>query len=231
MLDQQDGHAAGRQLHQEIAELVALAVIEPGRGFVEQEQSGPGGQAAGQLEQPGLPGGQRVGRLLGQVRESDLRQGVVSHRRGVRTIARPTPTDLGRGEDVLADRQGAEDLEALEGAGDPEAGPLVRLDPGHVGPVEEDAPGVDGLQPGDGVEAGRLAGAVGPDEAGDHARIDGEVDAAQSVHAAESHLSFRYLEQRHRHPPNRSGSLSRGREPGFSLFLFPGQRPDLSSQK
>ena len=59
--------------HEQVAELLALGVVEPGRRLVEEEQAGPGGQGAGQLEQPGLAGGQRVGRPVGQMASSPTR--------------------------------------------------------------------------------------------------------------------------------------------------------------
>ena len=42
--------------------------------------------------------------------------------------------------------------------------------------VDGQATGVDGLQPGQGAEHGRLAGAVGTEEGHDLAGVDGEVD-------------------------------------------------------
>ena len=153
VLDQSTPIPASASWHQEVAQLVALGVVRPGGGLVEQEEAGPGGQGAGQLEQPGLAGGQGVGRLRRPGAQSDQGQDCVGHRRGVGTIAGPAAADLGRGQDVLAHGEGAEDLEALEGAGDPEAGPLVRLEPGQVRAVEEDAAGAEALQAADGVEA------------------------------------------------------------------------------
>ena len=110
--------------------------LEARGGLVEQEQARPGGERPGQLEQAGLARRQRVGGAVGQVRQPDQRQDAVGVGGGVGAVARPAAPDLGGGEHVLAHRQRAEDLEALEGAGDPEPGPLVRLEPVHVGAVE-----------------------------------------------------------------------------------------------
>ena len=130
---------ASGQLAEQVAELLALGVAQPRGGLVEQQETGPRGQGPGELEQAGLARGQRVGGPGGQVGEADEGEDGVGVGGGVGAVVRPAAADLGCGQDVLADREGAEDLEPLEGPGDAEAGPLVGLEAGHVGAVEGDA--------------------------------------------------------------------------------------------
>ncbi len=205
MLHQQNAHPGLGQLAEQVAQLLALGVVEAGGGLVEQEQARPGGQGAGQLEQAGLAGGERVGRPVGQVGQPDQGQHAVGVGRGVGAVPGPAPADLCGGQDVLPDRQRAEDLEPLERAGDAQSGALMRLEPGHVGVVEGDPATVEALKAADRVEARGLARPVGADQARDHAGVDVEVDAAQRVHASKSNFSFRHLQKRHRSPPLRSG--------------------------
>ena len=72
--------------------------------------------------------------------------------------------------DVLAGGEGAEQLEALEGAGQAEPRPAVGLHPGDVGVEQVHGAPVRRLQPADDVEQGRLARPVRPDQPGDRAR-------------------------------------------------------------
>ena len=219
VLDEQDAHAALGQLAEQVAELLALRVAQPRGRLVEQEEARPRGQRPGQLEQAGLPGGQGVGRPAGQRRQPDQGEDGVGVGTGVGPVVRPATADLRGGQDVLTDREGAEDLEPLEGAGDAQPGPLVGLEPGHVGAVEGDPTGVDGLEAANGVEARGLAGSVGADEAGHGARLDREVDPAQRVHAAESNLGFRHFQKRHSVSPQCGWAGSQGERPRASSFF------------
>ena len=61
---------------------------------------------------------------------------------GVRPDVELGPLDLGRHLHVLPGRQGPEQLQPLEGPAQAEAGPHVRLGPGHVvGPQSDRSPG------------------------------------------------------------------------------------------
>ena len=190
MLDQQDRHAgAGQPGRAGVGEGLGLGLVQARRRLVEQQQPRAAGERAAQLDQPGLAGRQLVGPGvatsptptssmsasvssltgiaprseagrdepgLGQQRELALRR---------LRVAAPAPAQLGPDEDVLARRQRPEQLEALERAGDAGLRPLVGPQPGDVVAAEPDPPRRGGLEPGDHVERGRLAGAVGPDEA------------------------------------------------------------------
>ena len=101
-------------------------------------------------------------------------------------------------EHVLEHGHRPEELDVLEGAGDPLptilcAGAL-RIDE----PVEEYLAGVRLVQARDDVERGRLAGPVRPDEARDVPFLDVERDAVESDDAAEAQRDVPYLEEGHR---------------------------------
>src|SRR5207244_4712111 len=68
---------------------------------------------------------------------------------------------------VLRHREGGEDAGVLERASQPDGGPAIGAPAGDVGPVQDDASGVEGQDAGDEVEDRRLASAVGPDETQD----------------------------------------------------------------
>ena len=93
--------------------------------------------------------------------------------------------------EVVAQREVlVDDLDA-EGGGCP-CGPCTL----HRLAVEDVLTGVEGVDAGDALDQGALAGAVVADQRGDLARRDVEVDAAQHVHGAEALLDPAQAEQR-----------------------------------
>ena len=63
--------ALGGQLAQQLAERLGLGLVQARGRLVEQQQPRVAGQAAGQLEQPGGAGRDRVGALVGVRRDAD----------------------------------------------------------------------------------------------------------------------------------------------------------------
>src|SRR5262249_9672386 len=93
--------------------------------------------------------------------------------------AGPRPAVPGH-PDVLPHGELPEEPDVLEGAADAEAGPGVGRQPRDPAPAEDDLTRAGGIQAADGVEDGRLAGAVGTDDREDRAvphrerhRLDG----------------------------------------------------------
>ena len=86
---------------------------------------------------------------------------------------------------MLAQRELVEEAGDLEGAGDPERRDLLGLLAGDVLAVEDDLARGRGEEPGEEVEEGRLAGAVGAHEGVDRAGPDDEVDLGDGPEAAE----------------------------------------------
>jgi hypothetical protein len=71
---------------------------------------------------------------------------------------------------------------------DPELRRGDRVGVRDVTAVEDDRAGARVDQPGDGLEQGRLAGAVGPEQGDDLALLDFEVDTEQHLHLVVGHI-------------------------------------------
>ena len=112
--------ALGGELGEQLAERVGLGLVEARGRLVEQQQLGVAGQAAGQLEQPGGAGRDRVGALVGVRRDADpLEQRRRRRPRAGRTRPSEAAVDVVGDPDVLAHGQRAERLQPLEGAAHP----------------------------------------------------------------------------------------------------------------
>src|SRR6478672_5045331 len=98
---------------------------------------------------------------------------------------------MGTDEDVLQHTHPREQLEVLEGAGDPE--------PDHADrpPVEDDVAPVEPVEAGDRVEGGRLAGAVRSDQPRDRPFGDLEGDVVERDDPAEAQSRVVEREERH----------------------------------
>src|SRR5262249_59739009 len=88
-------------------------------------------------------------------------------------------------QDVLERRHLLEERGELKRPDETAGGDLVRPKPGDVLAVEDDRAGGGPQEAAQEIEAGRLAGAVGSDEADDLAFLDGEVDVVARGQAAE----------------------------------------------
>ena len=80
---------------------------------------------------------------------------------------------------VLQHREAREQVGELERAAQPGAGALGRREARQVAPIERDLPGARLELAGDQVEVGGLAGAVGADDGGERARLEG---AGHGIH-------------------------------------------------
>src|SRR3990167_8051651 len=88
--------------------------------------------------------------------------------------------------DVVAHRQGAEHRQVLEGAAHAQLGDLVGGRAGDRLPFEQDVTGLVVVEPGQAVEQGGLARAVGADQAAHMAAVHVEAHAVECHDAAES---------------------------------------------
>ena len=183
--------------------------VEPGRRLVEQHDSGSRGQRPGHAHQLAL--------ALATGRRAWCRAGrsIPSTSSGpVECVARGTAAGgatrsasgahqraaLGGDQQVLLDRQVVEQLQRLERAAETRAGPALRR---QAADVLARANRIDARarhEPGDRVDARRLARAVRADQADQLARADVEIDLVDGHEPAEADRQPRRLEQR-RHPP------------------------------
>ena len=90
--------------------------------------------------------------------------------------------DLEDGEDVLLDRQAAEDRHLLRQVAEAEPGAAVHGQRGDVEAVDHHLPALGRDEAGDGVEAGGLAAAVGAEQR--HHLAGGEVHRDVADHRA-----------------------------------------------
>ena len=191
VIDQERCRARVRDASQPLPEILALAGIEPGRGLVEAEQAGSHRDCPRHADELPLTLRQlsrhRV-RDADEVEQPECLLGRLSGRDS-------SPDDLcGEGQErgplrshsqVLAHREVVEQLRALPRPREAAPGAGVRRQSGEIPSVELDHARVAN-EAGDRVDEGRLAGAVGTDQADELSLLDGEIDAFDCVHAAET---------------------------------------------
>ena len=98
--------------------------------------------------------------------------------------------DLEHGTNILLDREAPENRCLLRQIADAAARAAIHRKVGHVVPVEQDRAVVGGNKPGDHVEDGGLAGAIGAEEADRLAALDVETDAADDGTPLEALADF-----------------------------------------
>ena len=182
MLDQNDRDAVAADLAQHVDHCSGLGGIEAGAGLVGQEKIGARGDGACDLEMTQLAHGQAAGGLLGEMGDGcDLH---AAPGRGLH-VARPGLAEQRADADVLEDAEVAERLGDLEGARDAQLRDLVGGETGDPAILEAHCARGGRQVAGDQVEQRRFPRAVGADDAGDRARLDGERDVGDGSQAAE----------------------------------------------
>ena len=180
-------------------------------GLVEEEQHGVERQRPGQLHALLQAVGQRADDLVANIlklQEIDdlaLDRGAV----GLLLARRPAVVETARQHagaqmhvaadlHVVEHAHAAEERDVLEGAGDPELGPLVRsAAPLMSRPSNEDPPAGGRVDPADAVEDAGLARAVGADDGEELAALDLEAHPGQGGHAAEAQVQVLQSEKSH----------------------------------
>ncbi len=172
-----------------------LGHVEPGRGLVGHQQAGLTAQGAAQLHQPAMAQTEGGHRHIGQLGQPDeLEDGVdmgefiglgPAHIQQV-LPQRPVATAGPLGHDhVVAHRQLREDLDALEGASDPEAGPHVRRHVVEDVSVERHRAPARTELTAQAIEQRGLSGPVGAHQAHGLSGGDGHRHVLERGHAAE----------------------------------------------
>ena len=170
MVDEQRRRALVDDLAQMAAERFALERVESGGRLVEAEQPRRRRQSARDADQ--LPVGLRqlTRHRLAQALELEDAERLFHLRRPIGRPGDDLPHGaqggwmLGRDRDVLVHREVVEQLDRLPRSRQAHARPDVRRLARQVVAVEQDAAAI-GNEARDGVDEGRLAGAVGPDQA------------------------------------------------------------------
>ena len=193
VLDEENGEVeVVADLLDEGAELGDLLVVQPARGLVEEEEPWLRHERARQLDALLDAVGQRRGRELRALAESDD----VENLERVRLAGAP-PTAVRADEHVLEHGHRPEELDVLERPRDPLPHDLVGRRLEDRGAVEQHFARVRLVEPGDDVEGRRLAGAVRPDQPGDVPFLDVERDAVERDDSAEAQGDVPYLEEGH----------------------------------
>ncbi len=200
--------------------------LSPGSRLVQQQQSRPGAERAGDLQPALLAVGQAAGGDVGASHQAHPIQ--QRHRRG-RALPVVTPSSgqpehvahragtlqrLDRDLHVFQRGQGRKQPDVLEGASDAEARDLVRLatEDRHAaaGAMEDDLAALRVVGPGQAVEQRGLAGAVGADD-GEHAAAGHrQRHVVQAGQTAETQGDVRDLQDRRTHRRAGRGSLVLG---------------------
>ena len=161
-----------------LQQIVRLALVHSGGGLVQKEEPRATCKRACDLDAALLAVRQRRRHALAIRSEPDLLQ---QRGHGSQRLAAGHGTDL----HVLAHRHVAEQPDLLERAAHAEPGEHVRQLPGGRSPGHLDAAGSRPEHAARDVQQGRLATAVGTDQADDLALRDRQVDVVERADAAE----------------------------------------------
>ena len=169
-----------------------LGGVQPGHHLVEEQELRPRGEPAGHLQPRAVGEGEMARRAAAARAQSheveDLSR--LAPRRRNTPLSRE-----GSHHDVLERGEPGEGLHELERPREAQAADRVGLEPDQGRAVERDRAVSRGVEAGDEVEHGGLAGAVGPDEPDDLAALDREVESAHRGEPAEALVQPAQLEQ------------------------------------
>ncbi len=182
-----DDRALTADAAQQVSGLLALLVTHAGDRLVEQQHVGVLHQQHADLQPLLLPVGQHPSGLVDQIGQTRCLQSLLDrrqHRRAPPQQRPRRPARARRDVEVLQHRQLLEHARGLERASHSEAGDLVHLLAEQLDTGLADRSG-GGHQPGDRVDHGGLAGAVGPDQEPQVALEQGEVDVADRLEPVE----------------------------------------------
>ncbi len=196
MLDEHHRDSVVAHRTHELADLRRLLGVHAGRGLVEQDQAGPGGQGPRDLDPTLGAVGQLVGQLapFGHTDPVEQRGGALLALaplaplpRGEQQAAqRPRPAiGVHAGDDLVEHAEAAEQPDVLVGPGDALPADGVRAVARDLGVLEDDGALVGTVEAGDQVEQAGLARAVGAHQAHHGAGGHAQGDAVNGLDPAE----------------------------------------------
>ena len=209
MLHEQDGEAIlvldeANELH----ELHLLGWVHAGGGLIQQQQLRSCGEGADDFEAALVAVGQALGRCVGELAELENLQHVhdlrgdlllfVAEDRSARERMHHAADDVQvKGDaDVVEDRQRREQPDVLKGPCDAVLRDVVGGQAVNVAPTKRNRPLGRLVNPGDEVEDGGLARAVGPDEAEELLGLNLKVQRVDRREPAEPDRALAHVEQR-----------------------------------
>ena len=197
VFDDQQGYAPGQEFLHQGHEVFGFPGIEAGGGLVHEQELRLLGQGPGDFQTPLVAVGQGLSGLVllapqahqfqqFQGQPAIFRLGSAHHwQRQEGSKDSHLLVEVNPGENVFQHGHAPEELDILEGAGEPQAGPAVGGQTQHIRASQPDFAGARGQQAVNQVEAGGLAGAVGADQPEDLARRHRKGDVSQGLNAAE----------------------------------------------
>src|SRR5437867_4590027 len=220
VLDEQNGDALIADGPDETTDDVLFYARHARRRLVEEQDRWMGGQRHRQLDEPLLAirqGARDLATPVGEAHEGHDRLGLRAQS-GL-LLADASPEGEGRphgsatsqvqtGQHVLQHGQRRKDARLLEGSHHASPRDVAGPEPAQHRATVADEAARRAQKPGDGVERGRLAGAVGTDEARDAARPNVERHAAERGDSAESDGQITDTQRQRK----RVGTIPRGRK-------------------
>ena len=177
VFDQQDGQGeVVLQLADSPDQVLGFRLVHARGGLIQQKQLGPADQGPGHFDPPLLPVRQVLGRgvgIMGEVKPLQQFKGLAGHLLLGRSETPAAPQGVQQGiamlgegaqADVVQDAQLFEQADILKGPGNPGGGDAVAAPVADIFAPEENPALTDTKNPGDEIEHGGLARAVGPDE-------------------------------------------------------------------
>ncbi len=195
--DVQDRHALVAEALDEAVEQFDLGVGQGGGGLVHADEVGALGHGLGDLDDLLAGDRERLGlRGGGEVVDAEVGQergGALGHGAAVDQAASPR---LAPEVDVLGDAELGQEVELLEDGGDPGVLGLEGVGEGDGAAAQLDGAGVGGVDAGEDLHQGGLAGAVLPHHGVDLSRLDHEVHRAEHRDAEEGLVDAAHGEHR-----------------------------------
>src|SRR5690606_15425212 len=179
VIGDQHADALGFKVLDDLLDIAYRDRIDPGEGFVQQDEFRRAGQGASDLHPASLATGQAHAQAVADVGDVEfLEQAFQSlpATRGVQVLA-----GLEDGHDVVGDGELAEDGGFLRQVTDAGAGAAVHGLVAHVQLVDQHLALIGAYQSDHHVEGGGLAGAVGAEQTDDLTALDAQADVANHL--------------------------------------------------
>ena len=223
------GFAQGLNLFDQLIDLLGLARIHARRWFIQEQKVRISGQGPGDLQTPLLTKGNRRGRKVTPMAETDKLQGLFGpladgalllqgsepekHAQQPRMRAAMAPD-----HDVLQHGHLREETNVLEGTADPQDGTLMRFDTIERLTFEHNRALILAIDAGHAVKQRRLPSPIRSDNRMNRARLDAHIHPVDRHQAAKAFRHLFCLKECHAssHPSPQdvpTGALERSRAP------------------
>ena len=192
VLDQDHGHAHGRELAQQRTDRRGILRVQPCRRLIEREHARPDRERAGDFDQPFVDMRERIRRPIERTFVADKGEQAFSDLGIVAVLAagekmRRKPAAPQRDHDIVDHRHRFEQLACLISTRNAGARNLIGAQRRNDAIAEPHRSRIRPVEAADHIERRALAGPVRADDACDRTRLRLEVEIAHGAHAAETH--------------------------------------------